>query len=350
MRRGTCSCVCCRPRPLGRQDGTRGRVWGSAADDRLKSCLQRWQWRQTAGSACRTALLGPPIPTPCAATGRNGYASSGTATCARFPCARVRELHLLRLQSGHLPESCHFNTSVCHQAHEPCAQPAGAPRSLLQVAIRDAPCAGHPWRYSKHQLVYHYTGDREILRRLVAVAGSPKDAPEVRQSDRLLLVACASLGPAICLEQLCSALGEVACQDNTIPYSVRTLCCQECQHPVAQLARVVPVWSPAFTQCLELKLELTAKAVQCTASSGQIDSWKLESARLLNDLLRMHSAWRWSWSCHRRRRVGARASAAAAPAASSRYYLGRAASRRRPGPPTPRLRTPAAAATAAATG
>ena len=25
------------------------------------------------------------------------------------------------------------------------------------VAVRDAHCAGHPWRYSKHQLAYHYT-------------------------------------------------------------------------------------------------------------------------------------------------------------------------------------------------
>lgn len=47
------------------------------------------------------------------------------------------------------------------------------------MAIRDAPCAGHPWRYSKHQLAYHYTGDRDILRRLVAFSSSPKDAPEV---------------------------------------------------------------------------------------------------------------------------------------------------------------------------
>ena len=25
------------------------------------------------------------------------------------------------------------------------------------VAVRDVPCAGHPWRFSKHQLEYHYT-------------------------------------------------------------------------------------------------------------------------------------------------------------------------------------------------
>ena len=49
----------------------------------------------------------------------------------------------------------------------------------VQVAIRDAPCAGHPWRYSKHQLAYHYTAEREIIRRLVAFSSSPKDAPEV---------------------------------------------------------------------------------------------------------------------------------------------------------------------------
>lgn len=48
-----------------------------------------------------------------------------------------------------------------------------------QVAIRDAPCAGHPWRYSKHQLAYHYRADRDILRRLVAFSSSPRDAPEV---------------------------------------------------------------------------------------------------------------------------------------------------------------------------
>lgn len=57
-----------------------------------------------------------------------------------------------------------------------------SPLRFVQVAIRDAPCAGHPWRYSKHQLVYHYTGERDILRRLVAFAGSPRDAPEVHRT------------------------------------------------------------------------------------------------------------------------------------------------------------------------
>jgi hypothetical protein len=46
------------------------------------------------------------------------------------------------------------------------------------VAIRDAPCAGHPWRYSKHQLAYHYTADRDILKQCVAFSSSPRDAPE----------------------------------------------------------------------------------------------------------------------------------------------------------------------------
>jgi hypothetical protein len=61
-----------------------------------------------------------------------------------------------------------------------------------QVAIRDAPCAGHPWRYSKHQLAYHYTADHNILRRLVAFSSSPRDAPEVtvRAVARLLSVTC----------------------------------------------------------------------------------------------------------------------------------------------------------------
>ena len=31
------------------------------------------------------------------------------------------------------------------------------------VAVRDAPCPGHPWRYSDAQLRYHYTGDRSAL-------------------------------------------------------------------------------------------------------------------------------------------------------------------------------------------
>lgn len=31
------------------------------------------------------------------------------------------------------------------------------------VAVRDAPCPGHPWRYSEEQLTYHYTRDRNIL-------------------------------------------------------------------------------------------------------------------------------------------------------------------------------------------
>ena len=34
------------------------------------------------------------------------------------------------------------------------------------VAVRDAPFPGHPWKYSKHQLEYHYTRNRAILRRV----------------------------------------------------------------------------------------------------------------------------------------------------------------------------------------
>jgi hypothetical protein len=34
------------------------------------------------------------------------------------------------------------------------------------VAVRDAPFPGHPWRYSKHQLEYHYTRNPAILRRV----------------------------------------------------------------------------------------------------------------------------------------------------------------------------------------
>lgn len=48
------------------------------------------------------------------------------------------------------------------------------------VAIRDAPCAGHPWRYPNHQLTYHYTGDLNKLRRLLSVASLPPDASERR--------------------------------------------------------------------------------------------------------------------------------------------------------------------------
>lgn len=48
------------------------------------------------------------------------------------------------------------------------------------VAIRDAPCAGHPWRYPNHQLTYHYTGDLNMLRRLLSVASLPPDASERR--------------------------------------------------------------------------------------------------------------------------------------------------------------------------
>ncbi|KAK9811662.1 hypothetical protein WJX72_007918 [[Myrmecia] bisecta] len=31
------------------------------------------------------------------------------------------------------------------------------------VAIRDAPCPGHPWRYTRDQLEYHYTRSRAVL-------------------------------------------------------------------------------------------------------------------------------------------------------------------------------------------
>ncbi|PSC71268.1 hypothetical protein C2E20_5393 [Micractinium conductrix] len=31
------------------------------------------------------------------------------------------------------------------------------------LAVRDAPCPGHPWRYSEEQITYHYTRDRSIL-------------------------------------------------------------------------------------------------------------------------------------------------------------------------------------------
>ena len=31
------------------------------------------------------------------------------------------------------------------------------------VAVRDAPCPGHPWRYCPAMLQYHYTGDCACL-------------------------------------------------------------------------------------------------------------------------------------------------------------------------------------------
>lgn len=36
------------------------------------------------------------------------------------------------------------------------------------LAVRDAAAPGHPYRYDKQQILYHYTGDRELLRKLVS--------------------------------------------------------------------------------------------------------------------------------------------------------------------------------------
>ncbi|KAK9826497.1 hypothetical protein WJX81_006518 [Elliptochloris bilobata] len=40
------------------------------------------------------------------------------------------------------------------------------------VAVRDAPCPGHPWRYSDAQLHYHYTANRAAL--LAALKSAPR--------------------------------------------------------------------------------------------------------------------------------------------------------------------------------
>jgi methylmalonic aciduria homocystinuria type C protein len=36
------------------------------------------------------------------------------------------------------------------------------------LAVRDAAAPGHPYRYSEEQILYHYTGDRQLLRKIVS--------------------------------------------------------------------------------------------------------------------------------------------------------------------------------------
>ena len=39
------------------------------------------------------------------------------------------------------------------------------------VAVRDAPCPGHPMRFSSEQIRYHYTQDKSLLRQALLQRG-----------------------------------------------------------------------------------------------------------------------------------------------------------------------------------
>jgi len=45
------------------------------------------------------------------------------------------------------------------------------------LAVRDAAAPGHPYRYSKEQILYHYTGDRQLLHKLVSDSRRGKTIP-----------------------------------------------------------------------------------------------------------------------------------------------------------------------------
>lgn len=50
------------------------------------------------------------------------------------------------------------------------------------VAVRDAPCPGHPRRFYKDQLEYHYTQDRGALARAIAASAPLSRPPSVAHS------------------------------------------------------------------------------------------------------------------------------------------------------------------------
>ena len=68
---------------------------------------------------------------------------------------------LSRNASGEL--SRRSSGSSTSAGEEPLTWQSMAARWQRWVAVRDAPCPGHPWRYRPSMLQYHYTGDRACI-------------------------------------------------------------------------------------------------------------------------------------------------------------------------------------------
>jgi len=125
------------------------------------------------------------------------------------------------------------------------------------VAARDAHCAGHPWRYSKHQLSYHYTqGERHPrvaqcheCHRDCAVHRRRPDAPSIMSVQNVAKLSRLRHA-GVCLGSIQNAPGLALRHDFRL--SVQT-------------------------------------SASCGASSPR---------RAARDSRR--SGWQWSWSCRRR--------------------------------------------------
>ncbi|KAL4458499.1 hypothetical protein ABPG75_013364 [Micractinium tetrahymenae] len=65
------------------------------------------------------------------------------------------------LQVGSLGSTCSRRSSLERESKP--SMRAVAANWRAWVAVRDAPCPGHPWRYSQEQIEYHYTRDRSLL-------------------------------------------------------------------------------------------------------------------------------------------------------------------------------------------
>ena len=92
--------------------------------------------------------------------------SSHQARVSHQQLANISFLRSIRMRSSGSADPMRHDMApgvarLAVKAGEPPSPVAMRQQWQKWVAVRDAHCAGHPWRYSKHQLAYHYTqGDR----------------------------------------------------------------------------------------------------------------------------------------------------------------------------------------------
>lgn len=67
-------------------------------------------------------------------------------------------------------QACAEAVTACAAGAAPPSREAVRARWRQWVAVRDAPCPGHPWRYSDLQIRYHYTADRAVLKAALRAA------------------------------------------------------------------------------------------------------------------------------------------------------------------------------------